>query len=51
MEQDLIGGDGEYGIQLSLMPQLAEIVDKEDDWTGVTDAAERRKKQVSKSID
>ncbi|KAF4631733.1 hypothetical protein G7Y89_g6393 [Cudoniella acicularis] len=32
-------------IQLMQMPQLAEAVDKEDDWTGVTDAAARRKRQ------
>ncbi|MCJ1452910.1 hypothetical protein MMC28_003255 [Mycoblastus sanguinarius] len=33
-------------IQLTAMPQLAEqAVDREDDWTGLTDAASRRKRQ------
>ncbi|KAE8454215.1 hypothetical protein EG329_005140 [Mollisiaceae sp. DMI_Dod_QoI] len=32
-------------LQLAQMPQLAEAVNKEDDWTGLTDAAARRKKQ------
>ena len=32
-------------IRLREMPQLVEAVDPEDDWTGVTDAAVRRKRQ------
>ncbi|CZR69329.1 uncharacterized protein PAC_19229 [Phialocephala subalpina] len=32
-------------LQLARMPQLAEAVAKEDDWTGLTDAAARRKRQ------
>ncbi|MCJ1376984.1 hypothetical protein MMC17_000074 [Xylographa soralifera] len=32
-------------IQLQLMPQLAEAADIDDDWTGRTDAAARRKRQ------
>ncbi|KAF2840866.1 hypothetical protein M501DRAFT_1023221 [Patellaria atrata CBS 101060] len=35
----------ESHIQLREMPQLAEAVDKEDNWTGITDAALRRKRQ------
>jgi hypothetical protein len=32
-------------INLAVMPQLAEAMDKEDDWTGITDIVARRKKQ------
>ncbi|KAJ9606118.1 hypothetical protein H2200_009079 [Cladophialophora chaetospira] len=32
-------------IQVRPMPQLAEAVDREDDWTGVTSATERRRRQ------
>lgn len=32
-------------IQLQKMPQLAEAVDRNDDWTGLTDAAQRRRMQ------
>ncbi|MCJ1404595.1 hypothetical protein MMC11_007821 [Xylographa trunciseda] len=32
-------------VQLMPMPQLAEAVDGEDDWTGLTDAVARRKRQ------
>ncbi|KAE9375049.1 hypothetical protein N431DRAFT_544159 [Stipitochalara longipes BDJ] len=33
------------GIQVTAMSQLALAVDREDDWTGLTDAAARRKRQ------
>ncbi len=32
-------------IQIEKMAQLAEAVDPDDDWTGLTDAAIRRKRQ------
>jgi len=32
-------------VKLAHMPQLAEAVHKDDDWTGLTDAASRRKRQ------
>ncbi|KAF8860431.1 hypothetical protein BDZ45DRAFT_800797 [Acephala macrosclerotiorum] len=35
----------ELEVQLERMPQLTEAVDKEDNWTGLTDAAARRKRQ------
>ncbi|CAJ2508310.1 Uu.00g094960.m01.CDS01 [Anthostomella pinea] len=34
------------GIQLSSMPQLAEAISKQDDWTGTNDAAARRRAQT-----
>ncbi|TVY31064.1 hypothetical protein LHYA1_G000153 [Lachnellula hyalina] len=34
------------GIQLSSMPQLAEAISREDDWTGTKDAAARRQAQT-----
>lgn len=34
------------GIQLVLMPQLAEAISREDDWTGTQDAAARRRAQT-----
>jgi hypothetical protein len=33
------------GLALGLMPQQSEVAAPEDDWTGVTDPAERRKLQ------
>ncbi|KAH8660579.1 hypothetical protein BX600DRAFT_467889 [Xylariales sp. PMI_506] len=33
-------------IQLGRMPQLAEALEREDDWTGITDLATRRKLQT-----
>ncbi|KAJ5279276.1 hypothetical protein N7478_004648 [Penicillium angulare] len=33
-------------IQLASMPQLAEAINKEDDWTGIKDAAARRRAQT-----
>ncbi|PKX96323.1 uncharacterized protein P174DRAFT_448139 [Aspergillus novofumigatus IBT 16806] len=33
-------------IQLASMPQLAEAITRKDDWTGVTDAAARRRAQT-----
>ncbi|KAH8166329.1 hypothetical protein CIB48_g1920 [Xylaria polymorpha] len=33
-------------IQLALMPQLAEAISREDDWTGTKDAAARRRAQT-----
>ncbi|KAJ3552688.1 hypothetical protein NPX13_g11055 [Xylaria arbuscula] len=33
-------------IQVARMPQLAEAIRKEDDWTGTTDAAARRRAQT-----
>ncbi|KAI0502716.1 hypothetical protein F5B22DRAFT_640685 [Xylaria bambusicola] len=33
-------------IQVARMPQLAEAITKEDDWTGTTDAAARRRAQT-----
>lgn len=34
-----------YAVELVQMPQLAEAVDSQDDWTGLTDPAARRKRQ------
>ncbi|KAI6472751.1 hypothetical protein MCOR16_000474 [Pyricularia oryzae] len=34
------------GIRLDWMPQLAEAINQEDDWTGTTDAAARRRAQT-----
>lgn len=31
--------------QISLMPQQLHVVRPEDDWTGITDAKERRRRQ------
>ncbi|TVY58371.1 hypothetical protein LCER1_G000873, partial [Lachnellula cervina] len=33
-------------IQLTSMPQLAEAISREDNWTGITDAAARRRAQT-----
>ncbi|KAK2673733.1 hypothetical protein RAB80_011276 [Fusarium oxysporum f. sp. vasinfectum] len=33
-------------VQLTFMPQLAEALSLEDDWTGTTDAASRRRAQT-----
>ncbi|KAF4205841.1 hypothetical protein CNMCM5878_006543 [Aspergillus fumigatiaffinis] len=33
-------------IQLASMPQLAEAITRKDDWTGITDAAARRRAQT-----
>lgn len=32
-------------VGLAMMPQLVEMQDPEDDWTGKTKAADRRKRQ------
>ncbi|TLD12965.1 uncharacterized protein PgNI_02648 [Pyricularia grisea] len=34
------------GIHIERMPQLAEAINREDDWTGTTDAAARRRAQT-----
>lgn len=37
--------DPPRSIPVGLMPQTAEVLTESDDWTGITDAKERRKLQ------